>query len=288
MLDDSRPSVTGQLWSPRPGAALDAGAATHGGAHGPNQDRYLVSPPVYAVADGLGGHEAGEVASALVVEALEELSHGVVDPDTLREAVDLAAGRISGLPRGGSGPAPGSTVVAAAYVEQAGVAHWCLLSVGDSRAYLARAGSLSRLTRDHSVVGEQVADGTLTEDAARAHPGRHVLTRALGADLASPVDLDLVEVESDARLLLCSDGIWSVLDDEAIAALLTAAEPAPDTAARLVEAAVAAGGADDATALVLEVSGLEALTHELDEDTVEITAPRSAPVAAPDLTGRLG
>ena len=72
MLDDSRPSVTGQLWSPRPGAALDAGAATHGGAHGPNQDRYLVSPPVYAVADGLGGHEAGEVASALVVEALED------------------------------------------------------------------------------------------------------------------------------------------------------------------------------------------------------------------------
>ena len=115
-----------------------------------------------------------------------------------------------------------------------------------------------------------------------------MLTRALGADLDSPIDLDLVEVEPDARLLLCSDGIWSVLDDEAIAALLTATEPAPDTAARLVEAAVAAGGADDATALVLEVSGLDAVTHELDEDTVEITAPRSAPVAAPDLTGRLG
>jgi PPM family protein phosphatase len=219
-----------------------------------NEDSYFCGRTVFAVADGLGGHQGGEVASAAAVEAL-----GAVDgrqfpepaeaaralAEAIREANTAILDRAAGDPELWG---MGTTVTAAAV---AGERFLQLAHVGDSRAYLLRDGTLDQLTTDHTVVGELVRRGRLTPDQAAVHPERSILTRAVGLDPRILVDTpDPVDLQPGDRLLLCSDGLTEAVDDDRIAELLAAADGG-DACQALIDAANAAGGPDNITVVVV-------------------------------------
>jgi protein phosphatase len=223
-----------------------------------NEDSYFCGRTVFAVADGLGGHQGGEVASALAVEPLagldgREMASPAEAAEALAEAVRQANAAI--LDRATGDPAlwgMGTTLTAAAL---AGDHHLQLGHVGDSRAYLLRDGSLEQLTSDHTVVGELVRRGRLTPEQAAIHPERSILTRAVGLDPRIPVDTpDPLELAPGDQVLLCSDGLTEAVGDAEIAQVL-GAEPDGDAACRsLIDAANAAGGPDNITVVLLRVS----------------------------------
>jgi protein phosphatase len=212
---------------------------------------------VFAVADGLGGHQGGEVASAAAVAPLAALDgRELADP---AEAAEALAGAIAEansaiLDQASGNPGlwgMGTTVTAAAV---AGGRHLQLAHVGDSRAYLLRDGSFDQLTTDHTVVGELVRRGRLTPAQAAVHPERSILTRAVGLDPRIPVDTpDPLELQDGGQVLLCSDGLTEAVDDDQIAQVLSA-EPDGNAACQaLIEAANAAGGPDNITVVLLRV-----------------------------------
>jgi len=233
-------------------AGTDVGRARSG-----NEDSYFCGRTVFAVADGLGGHQGGEVASAAAVEPLAALDgREFADPaeaaDELTAAIREANAAI--LDRAGGDPGlwgMGTTVTAAAL---AGEHHLQLAHVGDSRAYLLRDGSLEQLTTDHTVVAELVRRGRLTPAQAAIHPERSILTRAVGLDPRIPVDTpDPLELQDGDQVLLCSDGLTEPVDDDQIAQLLSA-EPDGNAACQaLIDAANAAGGPDNITVVLLRV-----------------------------------
>jgi PPM family protein phosphatase len=233
-------------------AGTDVGRARSG-----NEDSYFCGRTVLAVADGLGGHQGGEVASAAAVEPLAALDgREFADPaeaaDELTAAIREANAAI--LDRAGGDPGlwgMGTTVTAAAL---AGEHHLQLAHVGDSRAYLLRDGSLEQLTTDHTVVAELVRRGRLTPAQAAIHPERSILTRAVGLDPRIPVDTpDPLELQDGDQVLLCSDGLTEPVDDDQIAQLLSA-EPDGNAACQaLIDAANAAGGPDNITVVLLRV-----------------------------------
>lgn len=196
------------------------------------------------VADGMGGHVAGEVASRLAVDT------AITTEGTPTERVNAA--NVSILTEIENRPhlAGMGTTLTMARLDPDGVGHFG--HVGDSRAYLLRDGSLRRLTEDHTVVAEYVATGALTEEEAAQHPQRSMITRALGLLDSVPVDTFEVEFEVGDRLLLCSDGVNEMLRDDTISELLAEGTP-EETVWALVEAANGAGGQDNITALVVEV-----------------------------------
>jgi protein phosphatase len=222
-----------------------------------NEDSYFCGRTVFAVADGLGGHQGGEVASAAAVEPLAALDgRELADPaeaaEALAEAVRQANAAI--LDRAAGDPGlwgMGTTVTAAAV---AGDHHLQLVHVGDSRAYLFRDGSLEQLTTDHTVVGELVRRGRLTPEQAAVHPERSILTRAVGLDPRVPVDTpDPLELAPGDQVLLCSDGLTEVVPDVKLAQLL-AADPDGDATCRsLIDAANSAGGPDNITVVLVRV-----------------------------------
>jgi protein phosphatase len=227
-----------------------AGVATDTGrVRDHNEDAFIVEPPLYAIADGMGGANAGEVASQLALETIGEMqrtSTGTLD-DEVHEAnrvVFERAGedtKLAGM---------GTTVTAAlASAEALHLAH-----VGDSRAYLRRAGSLRKLTNDHTLVDRMVQAGEISREEADVHPHRNVLIRALGTEPRVDVEaLDLGLLEGD-QILICSDGLTDMVTESQITAILDIAQGAPqDAADRLVRAANRAGGIDNITAIVLEV-----------------------------------
>jgi serine/threonine protein phosphatase PrpC len=225
---------------------LHHGAATDVGLHREtNEDAFLVAPPVFVVADGMGGHENGDVASRIVVEEFARLAEAGYDP-TLADTVGRA-----GLRR-----TPGTTVVAALLVEAEGAPAWLLVNLGDSRIYAVSRGALHQVSTDHSVVQELVDAGEITEAQAAQHPERHVITRALGGPRLEAADYFLVPVGDAERILLCSDGVTGLLDDDQIATVLARCPDPRDAADGLVSAALAAGGDDNATAVVVDVVGL--------------------------------
>ena len=228
-----------------------------------NQDAMLVAAPVHAVADGMGGHDGGEVASALVVEQLATLAGRIMAPaeavaaihDALaagqaRIAEHAAAARAAGHARFTAG----TTVVVAVQVEAPG-AEFVLANVGDSRAYRFLDGKLEQVSIDHSVVQELIDSGRLDPADAGHHPERNVVTRALGGRTASVPDLFRLSLPPGGRILLCSDGVSGMLAHESIAAILASTSGPRDAADRLVAAAVAEGGRDNATAVVIDVMG---------------------------------
>jgi serine/threonine protein phosphatase PrpC len=242
---------------------LHHGAATDVGlVRTTNEDAYLVAPPVFVVADGMGGHENGDVASRIVVEEFAGLAEAGYEPTAARQAVtatlESAQRRISEYsPPEHVGPrSPGTTMVAALLAEDDGAPVWLLANLGDSRIYAVSAGTLHRVSTDHSVVQELVDSGQITEDQAQDHPEKHVITRALGGPRLEEADFFLVPVEDVERLLLCTDGVTGLVDDDAIAAILSGTPDPRDAAARLVAAALEAGGDDNATAVVVDVVGL--------------------------------
>ncbi|HXP13871.1 MAG TPA: Stp1/IreP family PP2C-type Ser/Thr phosphatase [Actinomycetes bacterium] len=233
-------------------AGTDVGRARSG-----NEDSYFCGRTVFAVADGLGGHQGGEVASAAAVEPLAALDgREFADPaeaaDELTAAIREANAAILDQAAGDPGLwGMGTTVTAAAL---AGERHLQLAHVGDSRAYLLRDGSLEQLTTDHTVVAELVRRGRLTPAQAAIHPERSILTRAVGLDPRIPVDTpDPLELQDGDQVLLCSDGLTEPVDDDQIAQLLSA-EPDGNAACQaLIDAANAAGGPDNITVVLLRV-----------------------------------
>ena len=237
------------------GLYLEAFGSTNAGKVRKNNEDSLLTgdgrdEALFAVADGIGGFEAGEVASRIAIGVLEEL-----EPDaSLEDAVREANRRILAASRGDEKlSGMGTTVVAARFSMKGGDGASTEIShVGDSRAYLLRGGELAPITEDHSLVAELVRSGDLTRAQASEHPQKNLITRALGAEDAVQVDTAVLPVEQDDRILLCSDGLTDMVPETKIGELLTA--PDPETAAlALVKAALDAGGADNVTVVVVDV-----------------------------------
>ena len=236
-----------------------------------NEDSYSTRPDVglFVVADGMGGHVAGEVASRVAVEAIEAFIQETAGADKNRTwpfpfdpTVSLEANRLRAAFRlanrkiasaiADSQDLRGMATTASAVLfgqRSASVAH-----VGDSRVYVLRAGTLEQITNDHSWVEEQVRAGTLSPTAARQHPWRNVVTRALSGGDDPEVDVTEVTPRPGERYLLCSDGLFGVVPDKRIVELLGQVDVALDVICRsLVASANAAGGPDNITALILQI-----------------------------------
>ena len=224
-----------------------------------NEDSLTVLPPLFAVADGMGGHEAGEVASEITINTLNDLAPQSADAEALARAVVAANLNVIKAPSQGVGREGMGTTLTAAILEKERLV---IAQVGDSRAYLLHNGSLQQLTRDHSLMADMIEAGQLTEAEARVHPNRSVITRAIGSDPHMQPDLYELNVETGDRLLLCSDGICGMIGDHEIASIMRQAPSAQSCADQLVEAALAAGGFDNATAVVVDVEGFKAVREK--------------------------
>lgn len=228
---------------------VEAGAATDiGKVRERNEDSFLADPPLFAVADGIGGHRGGEVASQLALEILEQMSTN--GKETLAERVRQANRAVFERSQADRQVTGMGTTLTAVLVQDAGV-H--LAHVGDSRAYLLRAGSLRQLTEDHTLVARMVETGEITTDEAEIHPHRNVLTRALGTEPDVRVDEQEVPLIEGDRLLLCSDGLTGMVTEAQIQAILEASVSPQEASDRLIKAANRAGGVDNITVVVLEV-----------------------------------
>jgi PPM family protein phosphatase len=217
-----------------------------------NEDAVLAQPPLFVVADGLGGHEAGEVASSIAIETVRDHAPRRPDAKALARAVKAANREVIRSAREGLGKAGMGTTLTAAIVEGS---HVAIAHVGDSRAYLLHDGVLSRVSEDHSMVADMIRRGQLTEAESRYHPNRSVITRALGTDVNMLADTYDLEAAPGDRLLLCSDGLTGMLEDGMIAEIL-AEHRAPEAAAHaLVNAANGAGGHDNISVIVIDVEG---------------------------------
>jgi len=230
---------------------VDYAIATHAGrVRRKNEDAYFAEPPLFAVADGMGGALAGELASRIAVQALGELVEEGSDEERLASTVRLANRRVA--ERATSDPRAsgmGSTVTAALV----GPRSVAFAHVGDSRAYLWRAGALTRLSDDHSLVAEWVKAGALAPEEAALHPQRSVITRALGADWQVDVDTWTMPARAGDVILLCTDGLTGFVDEAAIASTLAENDDLDVVVNALVDAANAAGGEDNITAVAMRL-----------------------------------
>ena len=240
-------------------STYDAGASTMlmwgarsdvGCVRSHNEDSYLVQSPLFCVCDGMGGHAAGEVASSIAVETIAKTAPKSADPVLLAASVEAANAAIIEAAEDGVGkPGMGCTATAA-YIEGNTLA---IAHVGDSRAYLMHEGTLIRVTRDHSYVEELVDAGEITADEARVHPNRSVITRALGSDPYMYADHFQLNVEEGDRLILCSDGLSSMIPDSDIETVASQSATAQICTDNLVDAALAAGGSDNVTVVVVDI-----------------------------------
>ncbi len=213
-----------------------------------NEDSMFARAPVFVVADGMGGAQAGEVASRIAVEAFEQgLADSGSPEERLAERVREANRRIHEISRSEHERAGMGTTLTAAYLDDGGLA---IAHVGDSRAYLFRDGTLTRLTQDHSLVGELVRRGKLTEEQAEEHPQRSIITRALGPEPSVDVDTWTYPVRDGDVLLLCSDGLTSMVTEEQITEVLGSTESLEGAGRGLIKAANAAGGRDNITVVL--------------------------------------
>ena len=255
---------------------MNIGFATHPGRkRRHNEDSYVVEPPMFAVADGMGGAKAGEVASGLAAAALKEAgTDGKSGEERVTQLIQEANRRVfrrANEDREASGM---GTTMTVALVEDGRVVFG---HVGDSRAYLIREGSIEQLTDDHSLVAELVRSGRLTPEEAEAHPQRSVITRAVGTEPDVDVDTFTIEPEDGDLFLICSDGLTDMVDDGTIIDAIERHRDDLDEAAKaLVGAANRVGGEDNITVLLVEVGAeaeelsdtLRAEAVEVDEDTL--------------------
>ena len=252
------------------GLVVAWGAATDiGRRRNHNEDSLIAESPMFAVADGMGGHAAGDVASAAVVARLAE---AVVSDFTQVEAIDHAlhaATEDIGQAADEKSLGVGTTVTGAALTIQEGDPYWTVFNVGDSRVYLFEHNELTQVTTDHSVVQELVAAGLIRAEDADSHPESNVITRAVGFNAEPRTDFWAVPARKGMRLLLCSDGLTKEIDDEHIRMHLAAGLTPLETAEALVDAALASGGRDNVTTIVVDVVESTGLTD------LEDTAPRA-------------
>ncbi|MFI5028300.1 MAG: Stp1/IreP family PP2C-type Ser/Thr phosphatase [Solirubrobacterales bacterium] len=235
-----------------------------------NEDSFFARAPVFVVADGMGGAQAGEVASKAAAEAFDRDLPDAPPERVLRETIEVANREIHEHAR--ADPAltgMGTTITAAivnAQAEEVAVGH-----VGDSRAYRLRGGKLERLTRDHSLVEEMRRKGQLTDAQAEDHPQRSIITRALGPEPEVEVDVQTVPAQTGDVFLLCSDGLTTMLGDERIARVLTGATSMDAAVRALVDEANRAGGRDNITALAFQ----------LEDSAAPARAPEGATLIGP-------
>ena len=251
-------------------AGTDVGRVREG-----NEDSYFTGDTVFAVADGMGGHQAGEVASQAAVKPLEDLDgRSFTSPEeatqALRQAIERANRDVVGQAQADPKLSGMGTTLTAVLVRD-GELH--LAHVGDSRAYLLRDGSgLSQLTTDHTLVEQLVQEGQLSRDEIATHPQRSVITRAIGVDVQVQVDTLAPQVlQPDDQVLLCSDGLTGPVDEDDIADILRTTDDGDEAVARLLEAANARGGPDNITVVLLRVT----------PDDGEAPAPRRVTTVAP-------
>lgn len=233
---------------------LDAAQLSHvGQVRKVNQDASLIDMGVYAVADGMGGHAAGDIAAALAVEELGKVIR-MAGPDDLVGAVKDANTAITR--RAASDielQGMGTTVVALASFIEGDAQQLALVNVGDSRGYRFRDGELEQLTEDHSLVADLVRDGMLRPDQAEQHPQRNVITRALGIDVEVQVDWWVHTPVAGDRFLLCSDGLFNEVPEPVIAGVLARVAWPEDAVEQLVTMANEGGGRDNITVLIIDV-----------------------------------
>ena len=228
------------------GAKTDVGRVRKG-----NEDAMLVDAPLFVVADGMGGHLAGDVASATAVETIKRnaAEQPPLEPSHLESYVRAANKAIWEKALEDTQLQGMGTTCTLLFLDGA-TAH--IAHVGDSRAYLLRDGEFSQLTEDHTLVERMVREGKLQRDEAARHPQRSIITRALGVESDVEVDLSTFEVTEGDRVLLCSDGLSSMVNDAAIESILRDATGAEGAADGLVQAALEAGGEDNVTVVVLD------------------------------------
>lgn len=231
------------------GSATDVGRVRQN-----NEDNLLVASPLFAVADGMGGHAAGEVASGIAVQLLGDTFSRDRTPAGLADAVRAANRAV--WERAQQQPdlrGMGTTLTAVALVDDDGQEVLAVVNVGDSRAYRLQQGQLEQLTEDHSLVEELVRSGRLSAEEAQVHPQKHVLTRVLGVDADVEVDCFRVIPYEGDRFLLASDGLFNEVDDRTIASVLRRTDDPDAAVAELVELAKGNGGSDNITVVVVDV-----------------------------------
>ena len=233
--------------------ANSAGFTDPGRKRRRNEDSFVIDPPLFAVADGMGGAQAGEVASRLAAAAFREFhdADGLEPEERLAAIIQEANRRIYERASGDAQVSGMGTTITAALVSADALV---IGHVGDSRAYRLRDGHFEQLTEDHSLVADLVRSGRLTPEEADAHPQRSVITRALGTDREVDVDTFSVGVENDDLFLLCSDGLTSMVADEDIRDLLTGARDLEQAGKGLVKAANRAGGEDNITVVLFTLT----------------------------------
>ena len=239
-----------------------------------NEDAYVCVPPLFAIADGMGGAQAGEVASGLAAAVLEEATGNERGEERVASLIQEANRRVyrrSSEDAATSGM--GTTMTVALVDDSDGTIAFG--HVGDSRAYRVRGGELEQLTDDHSLVGELVRGGRLSPEEAESHPQRSVITRALGTEPDVDVDTFTVDAEPDDIYLLCSDGLTDMISAHEILGLVKAGGDLDDIARGLVNAANVGGGEDNITVVLFQIDGAEG------GDTVQMPAA-VAPDPDPD------
>ncbi|HYA51683.1 MAG TPA: protein phosphatase 2C domain-containing protein [Streptosporangiaceae bacterium] len=252
MTADSPPGRNGGT----PMTTVTSGSATDRGKVRPtNQDALLVSPPLFAVADGLGEVPRGEVASQLALDTLRARFTAPPSVEALAEAAREAARAV--WQRADAEPSlegMGTTLTAVAVLDGLERTRLAVVNVGDSRAYLFRDGQLSQLTRDHSVVQGLIDAGELPQEQWRTHPKRALLTRALGVTPVVDPDISLPALAGSTRVLVCTDGLTAQADDTQLAAVLSAVADPGQAAAELVQLADRNGGNDNIAVIVIDIT----------------------------------
>ncbi|WP_435201441.1 PP2C family protein-serine/threonine phosphatase [Janibacter sp. GS2] len=260
-----------------PGLLLRVGATTDTGrvrAH--NEDAALAEGGIFLVADGMGGHAAGEVASGIAVETMRDLvgRADLTTDDVSRQLVHANERILSAVSSHPERTGMGTTAAGLALVTAGGSDHWAIFNVGDSRVYRSISGSLTQVTVDHSEVQELVEAGVITPAEARVHPARNVVTRSLGTEHAYQADVWVLPPFAGERFVICSDGLTNEVSDDVVREILQA-NPDPQAASEeLVRAAVEAGGRDNVTVVVVNLDG--DVGDDLSETSprAEATAPR--------------
>jgi PPM family protein phosphatase len=232
---------------------IDWGAATDAGAvHERNEDAYCAEPPVFVVADGVGGHSAGQVASRETVDAFSTLAgRAIVTREMVEDRLADARARIGRI-EADEGLAPATTVSGVVVTHDNGVPSWLVVNIGDSRTYRLNSDGFRQITIDHSLFQKLVDSGVLAPSSEAAVSIRNVLSRALLAETEHPADFWLFPMTACERILVCSDGLTKEVETHMIAGILRAVSDPLEAANRLVQLAVDAGGRDNVTALVVD------------------------------------
>ena len=242
-----------------------------------NEDALLAYPPVFLVADGMGGHDAGDVASRLAVEEFAQLA-GRTSASALdvHACFERTAARVHEAFEGRPG---GTTIAGVAVAEEADGSYWLVFNVGDSRVYRWVSGTLTQISVDHSVVQELIDHGELAPELASTHPERHVLTRAIATGSTLEPDYWLIPAGPHDRILVCSDGLTREVTDDVIGEVLGQCSDPQDAAQQLVQRAIKAGGRDNVSTVVVDVA-----TTSSGASDAYTTVPRPADQSAPGTT----